>query len=189
MRKSKLINYLTIIFTEGGLTQMIKIFKKGFQEKDLLIFLDIDGVLNTSNSFNTKYEVHEENIKALSLLIDDLKKQGYFVKIILTSTWRLGYDSAFEKCSEQVKELITKLDIYNIHIADKTPVYKANTRDKEILRYIRGYQLENNNFTYIILDDDVSIYDNNVLKSLNFYKVNQHTGLVKNDINKIMKII
>lgn len=163
--------------------------KKRFSEKDILIFLDIDGVLNTSNSFNTKYEVYEKNIEALNQLIGKLLKHYYLSKIVLTSTWRLGYDADFQKCSLQIQTLIRKLGNFNIQIFDKTPVYKEKTRDVEILRYIRGYQLDHNDFNYIILDDDISVFDKAVLDRLNFYKVNQHTGLIKEDIDKIIKII
>ena len=36
--------------------------KRNKQSKELLMFLDIDGVLNTSNSFNTKYELRSSNM-------------------------------------------------------------------------------------------------------------------------------
>ena len=120
--------------------------KKRTKGKDFLIFLDIDGVLNTSNSFNTKYEVCEENIKVLKCFYDALSHHGYLPKIVLTSTWRLGYDKAPEKCSPQIKNLQSKLNAHGLQIYDKTPLYKGKTRDMEISRYIRGYQLEKADF-------------------------------------------
>lgn len=163
--------------------------KQRFSERDILIFLDIDGVLNTSNSFNTKYEISEKNIEVLKQLIGKLSKHNYLSKIVLTSTWRLGYDADFQKCSPQIQALIRKLGCFSIQIFDKTPVYKEKTRDVEILRYIKGYRLKNKDFNYLILDDDVSVFDKAVLNKLNFYKVNQCTGLIKEDIARIMKII
>lgn len=163
--------------------------RKKLPEKDILVFLDIDGVLNTSNSFNTKYEIFEENIEALKQLVDRLSKSGYTAKIILTSTWRLGYDADFEKCSPQIQRLILKLEKANLRISGSTPVYKEKTRDVEILRYIRGYELANGEFTHVILDDDVSIFDGEALKGLHFYKINQYTGLTTKDVEKIIKMV
>lgn len=156
--------------------------------KDLLIFLDVDGVLNTTNSRITKYEIRTENIKALGVLKDRLKKQGFSVKIVLSSTWRIGYDADFDKCSKQIKHLISKLVDFDMKIYDKTPVYKEQSRDVEIRRYIRGYQLKNEKFSYIILDDDSSVFDKETLKTMTFYKVNEHTGLTLTDVEKIAKI-
>lgn len=51
----------------------IRKFKERFlclkqNQKNILIFLDIDGVLNTTNSHISKYEIHEENVNALKKL-------------------------------------------------------------------------------------------------------------------------
>ena len=157
--------------------------------KNILIFLDIDGVLNTSSSFNTKYELHSNNLDVLADLISSGKKQCLIGKIVLTSTWRLGYDVDYSKCSPQVQNLIDKLSERGISVLGKTPLYQDKTRDAEISRYIREYALSNNDFTYVTLDDDMSIYDSSKLQDINFYKVNQKTGLVKSDIKSILSIV
>lgn len=123
------------------------------------------------------------------MLRDILENKGYIVKIILSSTWRLGYDKSINQCSPQVQKLIYKLTGAGISIYDKTPIYKEYTRDVEINHYIRRYELENKDFTYIILDDDTSVFDDTALKNMNFYKVNEYTGLVISDISKITKMI
>jgi hypothetical protein len=164
-------------------------WKQKRYNKEILIFLDIDGVLNTSNSFNTRYEISDENVKALHRLITKLYNRGCVAKIILTSTWRLGYDSNIEKCSPQIQKLLSKLVEVGVTICDKTPIYKEKTRDVEIRRYLRGYELNHSDFTYIILDDDISVFDEKELKTMNFYKVNQHTGLTVKDIDKIIDMV
>jgi len=163
--------------------------RKSDNNKDILVFLDIDGVLNTTHSLNTRYEIRSENVKALKLLKDKLVKSGFNVKIVLTSTWRLGYDADVEKCSPQIRGLISKLAQFDITIEDKTPFYKEKSRDVEIHRYLREYELNNTNFTYIILDDDVSVFDKKELTNMFFYQVNHKTGLTKNDIGKIMNML
>lgn len=163
--------------------------RKRCNNRSILIFLDIDGVLNTSNSFNTRYELCDDNIKALKTLIEKMQKHADDIKIVLTSTWRLGYDSNIEKCSPQIQKLLSKLRQVEITIWDKTPIYKERTRDVEIRQYLKRYELENTDFTYVILDDDVSVFDEKELKTMNFYKVNQHTGLTVRDIDKVMRHI
>ena len=165
---------------------MFKIKKRCI--KDVLVFLDVDGVLNTTNSRISKYEVREENVNALGMLRDMLNKKGYVVKIVLSSTWRLGYDKDYEQCSHQVQNLITKLESVDITIYDKTPIYKDKTRDVEIARYIKGYELKHDDFTYVILDDDTSVFDKGALEDMNFYKVSEHTGLLQKDVDKIVKM-
>lgn len=155
-------------------------------KRNMLIFLDVDGVLNTSNSFNTKYELCGQNIAALGELVAHLEARGHKCKVILTSTWRLGYEKELEKCSEQVQRLILKLKEVGVGIEGRTPIYKNRTRDVEIMRYIREYELNDEDFTYIILDDDVSEYDAEALQGMNFYKVNQCTGLTMKDVGRIL---
>lgn len=158
-------------------------------QRNFLIFLDIDGVLNTASSFNTKYELYDTNIKALKNLVEQLGKYNFSSQIILISTWRLGFDSAFEKCSPQIQKLITRLKEVDLAISGKTVVYKGKTREVEILRYIREYQLKEQEFSYIILDDDVAEYDSKELQKMNFYKVNQSVGLTSTDVEKILRRI
>ena len=110
-------------------------------------------------------------------------------EVVLTSTWRLGYDADYDKCSPQVKRLIDKLSERGIHIVGKTPLYKNKTRDVEILRYIREYALSNSDFAYVTLDDDMSIFDKAKIRDINLYKVNQGTGLIRSDINKILSMV
>ncbi len=162
-------------------------FKRSKSSKDMLVFLDIDGVLNTTNARFTKYEVRDENVRALGMLVDRLSKNGYVAKIILSSTWRLGYEKEPERCSPQVQKLASKLAQVGLAIYDKTPVYKDQFRNKEIQRYIREYELKDVEFTYLILDDDSSIFDGKVLKEMNFYKVSERSGLTTKDVETIVK--
>ena len=163
--------------------------RRKYTNKNILIFLDVDGVLNTTNSRFTKYEVKESIVESLGMLVDMLNKKGYIVKVVLSSTWRLGYDKDYEQCSPQVQNLITKLASVDITIYDKTPIYTDKTRDVEIARYIKEYELKHNDFAYVILDDDTSIFNKDALRDMSFYKVNEKTGLVASDVNGIVKML
>lgn len=158
-------------------------------KKDILIFLDVDGVLNTTNSRVSLYEVKEDNVKALKILVEKLEKKGYIAKLILSSTWRIGYEKELDRCLPQIKRLVMELEEKGLSIYDKTPVFNEQTRDVEIQRYIRGYRLKKEDFLYLILDDDVSVFDKEALKKLCFYRVNEKIGLTMTDVAKIMKLV
>lgn len=164
-------------------------FGKVKYKKDILIFLDVDGVLNTTNSRASLYEVKEDNVKALKILVEKLEKKGYIAKLILSSTWRIGYEKDLDRCLPQIKRLVMELEEKGLSIYDKTPVFNEQTRDVEIQRYIRGYRLKKEDFLYLILDDDVSVFDKETLKKLCFYRVNEKTGLTMTDVAKIMKLV
>lgn len=164
-------------------------FKRTNYKKDILIFLDVDGVLNTTNSRVSLYEVKEANVNAFKNLVEKLEKKGYIAKIILSSTWRIGYEKELDRCLPQIKRLIMELEQAGLSIYDKTPFYNQQTRDVEIQRYILGYRLKKEDFAYIILDDDISVFDKEALKKMCFYRVNEKFGLTMTDVAKIMKLV
>ena len=164
-------------------------FKRTNYKKDILIFLDVDGVLNTTNSRVSLYEVKEANVNAFKNLVEKLEKKGYIAKIILSSTWRIGYEKELDRCLPQIKRLIMELEQAGFSIYDKTPFYNQQTRDVEIQRYILGYRLKKEDFAYIILDDDISVFDKEALKKMCFYRVNEKFGLTMTDVAKIMKLV
>ena len=165
------------------------VFKRTNYKKDILIFLDVDGVLNTTNSRVSLYEVKEANVNAFKNLVEKLEKKGYIAKIILSSTWRIGYEKELDRCLPQIKRLIMELEQAGLSIYDKTPFYNQQTRDVEIQRYILGYRLKKEDFAYIILDDDISVFDKEALKKMCFYRVNEKFGLTMTDVAKIMKLV
>ncbi|HBA69436.1 MAG TPA: hypothetical protein DCZ40_08785 [Lachnospiraceae bacterium] len=114
--------------------------RKKWEGMDILLFLDVDGVLNTSDSFHTRYQLEPDNVKALVKLMERFSLSGGMPKLVLTSTWRLGYDSDLKKCSPQIQKLIGRLGEYGIFIYDKTPIYKNTTRDiDKIVRRVKEY--------------------------------------------------
>lgn len=65
---------------------------------ELCIFLDIDGVLNKKSDWTNKFTFNETCLNNFVKLLTDLKEQyNCLLKIILTSTWRTGYQEGNEK--------------------------------------------------------------------------------------------
>lgn len=136
-----------------------------------IIFLDVDGVLNQLQ----KYHVDRKCVKLLSGVVTS------DVRIVLTSSWRMGFDRNIDKCSEQVKKLRKIMQEYGIDVLYRTE--KLGDRREEVLSWLNGKNID----SYVILDDDKSEYSS--LNGLNFYLVNHKTGLVQKDIKNILKLL
>lgn len=95
---------------------------------------------------------------------------------MLISTWKEGFNK--DNNSPQIQHLIDTLSIYGLTINDKTISVKGKTRQEEIEYYIR----RNNIKDYIILDDDISLY--NDISKINIYIVDYHTGCTEKDNKK-----
>lgn len=86
-----------------------------------VIFLDIDGVLNSraydrKRNWNEQSDIDETRLPLLKKIVDE---SG--AKIILSSTWREHWDKKLEKCDGDgiyVNETFAK---YGLEIFDKTP--------------------------------------------------------------------
>lgn len=147
-----------------------------------VIFLDVDGVLNSdeyikgtikSNIQGIEKHVDVEKIKLLRQAIDQTN-----AKVVLTSSWRLT-----KKAQELIKLLIT----YGIY-ADSTP-YIRNERGLEIKQWLADNQ---NVEDFVILDDEIfDSYDEGLMKKLvKISNGNGHNfgeGLLPKDIDEIIK--
>lgn len=145
--------------------------------KNNIIFLDIDGVLNSDHHHSIligKYwgidPYHVDILKTILEAIPD-------VKIVLTSTWRehREYKQVF---LDVLKE--NKLDQYylddTIIIPRKFSEYTHVKRNDEILQWLEEHTVDN----YVIVDDYYGIYLDN------FIEIDPITGL---DIEYIPKIV
>lgn len=111
----------------------------------MLIFLDIDEVLNRKKEWKHPYTLNEENVRHFCEFAK--KSKG---KIILTSSWRSGFISSHHpKNTPQIKRLEELLDKYGTRILGKTPVLHKK-RDVEIREFLKKHPEEE----YIIIDDD-----------------------------------
>ena len=167
-----------------------------------VIFLDVDGVLNSSRTLYEDVSLEDDLILNLKELIN---KTG--AKIILSSSWRLS--------TEAVAMLMDKLDKFGLVISgmtcdgvdldwiekyefDATKKY-LNTKfdydeNKQIkITYDRGAEIfkwlyDHYDCAYVILDDeieDIKPYFNESVIVKTSYK----TGLTKEDVKKAIQIL
>ncbi len=121
-----------------------------------LIFLDVDGVLNSMSFYNTVKSITEnpidpEAIKRLKKLKDLSEQHGDTTNVILTSSWRMGWSKDPELMDIGGKIIDTGLAMYGIKIFDKTGVSQIGDRPGEILSFLRTYPYKVDGF--VILDD------------------------------------
>ena len=135
------------------------------------IFLDIDGVLNQLQSWHI-----DKN--CVEILASIVKK--YNANIVLTSSWRLGYCRNIKYCSPQVRKLLGVFEGFGLAVYGRTE--NLGDRQKEIERYVETHGVGR----YVILDDDASLFDQNV-KDL--YLVSPKTGLIKKDIKGVCHVL
>ncbi len=120
-----------------------------------VIFLDIDGVMNSTDYIiknNIKGLITEIDPKAIQMLKFALDVTG--AQIVLSSSWRESH-----KYYEKLKELFSK---YDINLNEKTPIYNNGKRGLEIKQYLKEHP---NIEQYLILDDEIfDFYEDEELK-------------------------
>jgi hypothetical protein len=140
-----------------------------------ILFLDIDGVLNSVRSCiafdgypysNSNYEKFDDI--AVNLIRKLCKTTN--TKIILSSTWRLfkGWDKLYE--------------VLNLPIIDKTPHKLSSTRGEEIDMWLSNNKVDK----YAIVDDDSDIL---VYQLPYFVKVDNTNGLSYENYLQLLKLL
>lgn len=130
------------------------------KEKLFYIFLDIDGVLNNESYFDECYNRHKVKgimsmncfpfdpkcLNNLMKLNQELQKQNYNVKIVLSSTWRLNIVDT---------EIVnSRLAEYGMRIFANTISLNSGNRGLEIKNFLENEKyVKADNF--LILDDEV----------------------------------
>lgn len=124
-----------------------------------IIFLDIDGVLNTSETFKEIYYEFKETGKRRVEI--DLKRVEYLkrivdatdAKIVLSSTWRFFFNKEDDKLIPRNKSAIDLVEIlnnYELAIYDITPRDSKGMRCNEINAWLYDKDVE----SFVIIDDD-----------------------------------
>ncbi len=122
-----------------------------------VIFLDIDGVLNSDEYFD---KIRGKKIDGIENDVDigkiKLLKKALVVtgaKVVLSSSWR------YTRKGEELKKLLLRFGIKT----DSTP-YIGNERGKEIKQWLENHP---DTEDYVILDDEIfDSYDEVLMKKL-----------------------
>lgn len=117
------------------------------------VFLDIDGVLNSMPFYENKstrelldHPFDPENVLQLKKIID-----ATGARIVLTSSWRGGWDKDPANCTWEGKLLNELFDSIGISVYDKT-VVSDKGRAWEIKEYLRTSPEKIQK--YVIIDDN-----------------------------------
>ena len=167
-----------------------------------VIFLDVDGVLNSDSTLYEDISLEDDLISNLKELVD---KTG--AKIILSSSWRLS--------TEAVATLMDKLDKFDLVISgmtydgvdldwlekyefDVTKKYLDTKFDYDENRQIkithdRGAEIfkwlhDHDDCAYVILDDEIEDIKPYFSESV-IVKTSYKTGLTKEDVKKAIQIL
>ena len=169
-----------------------------------VIFLDIDGVLNTSQTFidiNNEYkktgirrvEIDLSRVELLSNIVQETNSV-----IVLSSSWRVFgkmINNTFTPLNDKMKSLIEIFKKYNLLIHDITPYDKNRIRQNEILSWLENKNVD----SFVILDDDPydlqffvnngliktsTVNDNEMIKNMDHC-----IGLCENHVNEAIKLL
>lgn len=117
-----------------------------------VVFLDIDGVLNT-----TEYRLHKLRNREYSVNIDPAKVavlktivDSVDGRIVLISSWRRFWESGGRNTDEAGRTIDEALREYGLTIWDKTPVIEEGSRAQEVEQWLSGKHYVDE---YVILDD------------------------------------
>ena len=150
---------------------------------ELIIFLDVDGVLNTVNGL---YMLEPKLLENFYYLHHNLQKY-YQVKVILSSEWRkIKYNFALIK-KELQKMGIKIYDITPITLHDKSTLPKfIQMRQSDISEWIIQYRKKKNGikFKWLIIDDlRLELFYNNLIHT------NPYIGLSLEQVVNVIRML
>lgn len=155
-----------------------------------VIFLDVDGVLNSElsreqerNNFDNwmEHEVSEMHVNNLKKIVDATGAQ-----IVLSSSWRFDHPKATGRdfiADPLMKILDRKLKAIGLDIIDVTPDLRGKIRGAEIQDWLdRHSEVER----FVILDDDVDMMEE---QKPFFVNTTFKNGLTEEMANKAIEIL
>lgn len=155
-----------------------------------IIFLDIDGVLNSVESMHRKHNLNQKVRSAdrtqdtdfpCEFLVANLNQiiKDTDAKIVVSSTWRIG------KSIQDLREILMVAGVHKANeiVIGKTPLMRDVIRGIEIQDWINQFQPELKSF--VILDDDSDM--GTLMNKL--VKTNSQKGLTIENVMQAIKLL
>ncbi len=129
-----------------------------------VVFLDVDGVLNTSKTFERVYHsfknTGKKELEIDSFRLEYLKKiiDETGAKIVLSSAWRRFFQKLDNKIvprSERGKQFYDMLNNFNIQIYDILSFDSDINREELIIEWISKNEVD----SFIIIDDEPNMFN------------------------------
>ena len=148
-----------------------------------VIFLDIDGVLNTINTFKIRKDIYNKyglvipridfyRVKFLKEIVDKTD-----AKIVISSTWR--------KYENDMKELKHVFSLFDLEVYDVTCIDISGKKGIEINDWLNKNEVD----SFVIIDDETSDMlhlERYVVKTRGNFKA---TGLLEKHISEAINIL
>jgi len=130
-----------------------------------IIFLDIDGVLNTHNhlvkqveqdgisSYQAQFNFCPDSLENLKQIVEETD-----AKIVISSTWRISYRCDYDDTHRKFwKAIMKNLASIGVHkrVIGITPSCESRIRGDEITEWLSNNQTDN----FVIIDDDSDMSD------------------------------
>jgi len=144
-----------------------------------VLFLDIDGVLNSNFYYKYIYKPGENVSRFDPYCVVLVKKivEEFSLKIVISSTWRNG------SMNRLLKELNENGFMEFLHKDWLTPVVRPASRGKEIELWLQNHKDVTD---YLILDDNQNIYDHQISKLV---QTSTLLGMVQESYNQARNLL
>jgi len=155
-----------------------------------VIFLDIDGVLNSKEflKYNQNEMIDKNNVIILKSIID---KSG--AVIVMSSGWRLWFDDNMMPEDGYSQHLYDILCEFNIKLFGKTPDFSteeirtkrtfSHVKVKEIIAWLSEHE---NCHKYVVLDD-LNLKNEEINSHL--VRTNAQVGITEDDAKRVIDMI
>ena len=139
-----------------------------------ILFVDVDGVLNSAqDGYSIKLRT-DSHLKFLRMIV---KSTG--AKIVLSSSWRIGFTPAS-------KNLLARFKEYGLELMDCTPELSGACRGDEIRKWLEEFETEYDVERFAILDDESDMAE---FTETNLIQTDTNVGLQKADAIKCIRLL
>jgi hypothetical protein len=146
---------------------------------DRVLFLDIDGVLNSRVYYKYLYNPENGNSRLDPYCVILVRRlvEEFSLKIVITSTWRNGVENRLRR------ELQEHGLLDYLHQDGYTPVIRPANRGNEIELWLQNHSEVKD---YIIIDDNENLLEHHLKR---FVKTSTNLGMVQERYNHARELL